>query len=276
MNVETILRCRAKADRAEAAIEEMTAEWTAWLDTNPYTPRIEGDRDLGEYRLFYDFSTPIPPRFGVRIGEIAHHLRSALDHLVWCETTELLGHEPSRKEPGGNVTFPICRTRAEFKNARAKRFIRPDAWAVIERHQPYRRGKQKRSAALALLHWINRTDKHRLLHGGRVSLGSFNPLWLIHWEPSAHVVAAPRREELIGRKLTRETEVASYSSDPNGPEANVTVRRTPPLTVAFGNAPGDLGAVEISETVRHVRLVVNDFATLVPSAGHRAPPTGLP
>lgn len=262
MDAATITGCRAKVDRAETSIKELADDWTAWIATNPYPSRIDVDRDLGEYRLNFDFSTPLPPSLPVRVGEIAHNLRSALDHLIWCEAVEVLRREPTDEE-ARKIAFPIWRTRIDFKKSQVQRYVSPDAWTIIERYQPYDRGKPKRSKALGLLHWINRIDKHRLLHGGTVSLGFFNPLSLIAFDPRALLIEAPLRNDILGRPLKRETELACYRFA-LGTDPNVRVQRTPTLSVSFGDSPGYLRRIEISETARQVGRVVDDFAKLLP------------
>ncbi len=263
MDAATIQGCRAKVARAEAAIEEMASEWTTWLATDPYPSRVDIDHDLGEHRLYFDFSTPIPRAFPVKIGEIAHHLRSALDHLVWREAVEVLNHEPSEKD-ARLIAFPICRSRVRFKESKVKRYVSPDAWTIIERYQPYDRGKPKRSKALGLLHWINRIDKHRLLHGGTIHIGRFNPLWLVSYNRDARLIESPIWGNVLGRPLMRETKIAWLRFDPDGPDPDVRVHRAPAVNVSYGDAPDYLGRVEISETVREVRRIVNAFAALVP------------
>jgi hypothetical protein len=262
VDADTIAGCVAKVDRAEAAIEELAGEWSAWVHTNPYPSRIDIDSDLGEHRLVFDFSPLLPKRFPVRIGEIAHDLRSALDHLVWREAVELLGHTPTDRE-AREIAFPIWRTRVRFKESKVQGYVSPDAWAIIERYQPYDRGKPERSKALGLLHWINRIDKHRLLHGGYAYLGHFNPLLLVDFNPSARLIEAPVWGNILGRPLRRETKIAWLRFDPDGPDPDVRVKRTPPLNVSYGAAPSHLGRVGISETAEKVRKVVDDFAGLV-------------
>jgi hypothetical protein len=260
----TIAGCRAKVARAEASIEEMAGEWREWINGDAYAPRIDEHGGPGEYRLYFDFSRPVDPRFGVRIGEIAHDLRSALDHLVWCEATEFLGREPTEDEARKyHIAFPVTHTRVLFKKSQIKRYVSKDAWTVIERHQPYVRGKQKRSRALALLQWVNRIDKHRILHWGTVSVGFFNPLWLIDFDPTARLLTATV-EVPLGRPLKHETQVACYVFATDGPEPKMRMERAPPLNVAFGDTPHYLPRVELGETVRDVRRVINDFASLVP------------
>lgn len=237
-------------------------QWRGWLHTNPYPAWIDEDRHTGRYRLFYDFAVPLPPEFPVRVGEIAHDLRSALDHLVWREAVERLGHEPTDDE-AREIAFPLCRSRVKFKKSKVRGYVSPDAWAIIERYQPYDRGKPKRSKALALVHWINRIDKHRLLHGSTVYLQFFNPLRLIDFDPLARLIAAPIQHP-IGTRLKGKTEVACFTFDSADLEPNVSVKGTPPLTVSYGKSPRYLRRVEITETIIEVRRAVDDFADLLP------------
>jgi hypothetical protein len=258
----TIDGCVAKTDRAEAAVNEMTTELVAWLDTNPYPARVNENRKAGEYGLYLDFSVPLPLRFSARIGEVAHDLRSALDHLIWGEAVELVGYKRADKD---RPAFPLLTSRVAFKKSEVKRYVSPDAWTVIERHQPYSRGKPKRSRVLLVLHEINRIDKHRALNIGVAGLPNLiKPLALIDWNPDARMTAPP----LVGipafKRLKRETEVARYFFDAAGPEPNVRMKKTPPLHVSFGDLPRKLRGAAITQTIREVRQVVKDFAALVP------------
>ena len=267
MNRPTIEGCRAKADRAEAAIEEMGTEWRAWVDSNPYPSRIAADTNTGQYCVYFDFSgATIPLEFPVRVGEIAHDLRSALDHLVWREAVELLGHRPTKKEGALSLQFPIFRSRKKFvayRQSKGNGFVGPDAWTIIERYQPYDRGKPKRSKGLELLAWINNMDKHRFIHGSSVWLGFFNPLRMIDFNPEARLVAAPLKPDVQSRPLKRDTEVACFQFDPNGPEPNVIVNRTPPLNISLGKAPRYIRSMSLEATLAEIRKVIDDFATLI-------------
>lgn len=262
MDADTIAGCRAKADRAEASVEELASDWKAWVATNPYPSRIDVEPDRSEHRLYYDFSTPIPLRFPVRVGEIAHDLRSALDHLVWREAVELIGYKAADKK-GSRLAFPILRSRVAFRKSEVKGWVNPDAWTIIERYQPYDRGKPKRSKDLSLLHWINRVDKHRLLHGGTVHLGHFNPVTLVSFDPSARLIEAPVWGNVLGRPLKRETKIAWFRFDPQGSDPDMRVEGTPKMNVSFGDTPGYLRRAEISETIRETRRVIDDFARLM-------------
>ena len=263
MDEATLAGRYAKVDRADEAIASMAAEWIAWRQSNPYPTRVEADHGTGEHRVFYDFSVPVPSRFPVLLGEIAHDLRSALDHLVWREAVDKVGLKNAEKK-AGSITFPICRTRVEFKRSKVKSFVSADAWRIIERYQPYDRGKPPRPKTLGMLHWITRVDKHRLLHGSGVFLAFYNPAELISWNAHARLVAAPIPNAALNRPLRRETLVASYQFDPARPEPDVSVIATPSLSIGYGDTPAHLRRVEISTTATKVREIIRDFEQLVP------------
>ncbi|MGP0102093.1 MAG: hypothetical protein ACLPUT_10820 [Solirubrobacteraceae bacterium] len=264
MDAATIAGCRAKIDRAEEAIEEMGGKWRAWVDSNPYPSRVEADRQVGEHHIYFDFgATRIPPVFAVLLGEIAHDMRSALDHLVWREAVEALGREPTDDE-ARDISFPIYRTRVKFKKSKVQRYVDPDAWTVIERHQPYDRGKPKRSKSLELLHWINRIDKHRFISASRPFLLLYNPLEIVEWKGDGRLLAAIPTPGVIGRPLKRETEIACLHFDPLRPQPKVRVNGTPPLNISLGNAPRYIRSLTTTGTLTEVRRVVDDFAALAP------------
>lgn len=106
---------------------------------------------------------PIPPGWGVLIGDCVHNLRSALDHLMFaiCHPTPEQEH---------TVQFPIFSRRDSkggrggFRDARgmtpgAPRGVR----TVLESLQPYHRRKWPEAIRLAQLRELANWDKHRLL-----------------------------------------------------------------------------------------------------------------
>lgn len=262
MDEATILGCFAKAKRAEVALEETAVEWRAWVESDPYPSRVESHG--AEHLIYYDFSVPAPPHFAVRIGEIAHDLRSALDHLAWREALEHLGREPTRDE-AKEIAFPICERRRSFERSSVREYVSTDAWAAMERHQPFRDETPKRPHALALLHWINRMDKHRFLHSNEVVIFRFNPLKYVTFGQGARLLAATPRREILGRSSGGDTHVATIVFEDGGtPDPAVSVVGTPPFSPTFGHPPSHLGGLDMGDTVGTVRAVFEDFAALVP------------
>jgi len=113
--------------------------------------------------LDYHRDLQIPKRFSVLAGEIIHHLRSCLDHIVWhfsSDTAKLL-HESA-------LEFPVfCKPLTKDELRRYKRKIQgitnPSILALIERLQPYQRGTDAIDDPLCIVHDMDRFDKHREL-----------------------------------------------------------------------------------------------------------------
>jgi hypothetical protein len=111
-----------------------------------------------EFRAFGD--AILPMRASVLVGEIVHHLRSTLDHLV----TQLAAIGPGNGNPN-KLEFPIYTDPQGFKDAckRGKiKGVSDEAAKLIESVQPYNAFKPAEQATLWLLHDLDRIDKHRL------------------------------------------------------------------------------------------------------------------
>jgi hypothetical protein len=150
----------AKIQRADEQIKTLNTEIASFLRDN-YRIVGEFDRDARKYRFTAFGETQLPPRFAVVVGEIVHHLRSALDHLV----TQLAVFGPGDGDPG-TLEFPICLTAEHFKRSvkRGKiKGIPPLAAQTIEACQPYRTSSPPENSELFVLHDLDRIDKHRLL-----------------------------------------------------------------------------------------------------------------
>ena len=81
----------------------------------------------------------IPLRFSVLSGEIVHHLRSSLDHIVWFFSTP----EYRRDHPSA-IEFPVlCEVPGKDELRRYERKIKgidnPRIRALIEDMQPYKK-----------------------------------------------------------------------------------------------------------------------------------------
>jgi hypothetical protein len=94
--------------------------------------------------------------FGVRVGEIVHHLRSSLNHLVYD-----LGDGIYNRR----TEFPIFLSRKKFKTAGGPskiQFVRPDtAKTLIVRAQPYH--QLRSNNPLWRVHTLDIIDKHHVL-----------------------------------------------------------------------------------------------------------------
>jgi hypothetical protein len=259
----TLDGCTAKADRAEVQAQAFTDIWRIFRESNPYPSWVEVEEQTGWHHVWFDFSTPAPPSIPVIVGEFAHDLRSALDHLMWREAVERIGF--ARADALGNaIKFPIAKRSADFKSAQSLQYVSDDARAIMERHQPYRR---KNSNALRLLHWFNREDKHRTVQVASVSLlpQLGMPPDFLERNPFAPILDWNMIGPIPYRRLKVKTKVVSLRFDPAGPDPQVRVNGTPYLDIAFRNIPRPLRGIQFEQTIQAVRAVIANFADLLPS-----------
>lgn len=148
---------RAKTDRAGEHLDALDQAVRDFQRENPYRGLREKMGSTGLYITGFDGKVPSPPLLiNVLVGDFAHNLRSALDHLAW--QLALL----DSPQPNPNTSFPIFPTLSGgFERMLQK--LPPAARDDIERLQPYQRGDDYRSDPLWVLHEIWNTDKHRVL-----------------------------------------------------------------------------------------------------------------
>jgi hypothetical protein len=150
--------CRAKIDRAKHHIDDLDANFKKFFSV--YQHRVVGHFDAnGTEYILRAFGVQPTPTFSVIAGEVVHHLRSSLDHLVHALILRNKG------TPANNNQFPICLAEFTYKRVVQSGVIKgisPAARAIIDRLQPYQKAKP-RDDALAILNKFSNTDKHRLL-----------------------------------------------------------------------------------------------------------------
>jgi hypothetical protein len=264
MNAATIIGCRAKVGRAEYLLKPLQDEWSAFLDKKPWPSRVEDGCEPGWYAIYFDFTTPPPPILSVIVGELAHDLRSCLDHLAWQEVVERIGREPTEDE-GRRIAFPLARGEHDFKSAELLRYVSQDARAAIERSQPYNRAASEEAASLRVIHWFNRLDKHRTLHVAAIATPhSFSMDHLkVSFTHGASIIAVEPHLR-IGQRVEGDTKAVSVRFAPNGPEPHMRVEGQPPFNPSFGNLPADMAGADVEVSIRTVEKIVSDFANLIP------------
>jgi hypothetical protein len=190
------------------------------------------------------------PRWGVRIGEFLHDLRSALDNLIW-QLVLLNG-----KEPWDRNQFPIYSDHApsvERMNERL-RGVRADHRAQIEDLQPYRGPHVHRQikAALVWLALLSNIDKHRFVH----------PLLTVlrEGDASAEVLdATPGAEAEVvwtAGALSDGDELMRWRV--SKPDAKVTMGGGISFPIAFGDPRVDLSLLDAVQ--ERVRQIIERFA----------------
>lgn len=160
---------REKLVRAEELIGVIDLEVSDLLRSGRYRVTGQHHHELREVS-FTAFGPPLSSRFSVLAGEVVHHLRSSLDHLIW-QLVISNGQVPNERNE-----FPICNSVEKFAQARQRgkiQGISATAEARIETFQPYHTAPIENNW-LWVVHELDRIDKHRLLVVvlGVVGLGS--------------------------------------------------------------------------------------------------------
>lgn len=153
--------CRAKLERAYELLSSLELEVENYLSQDSSLYRLEGKHSAeGLQYDFIAFGDPTPPlRFSVITGEIIHHMRSSLDHLIHALVLQN-GERPTHLHQ-----FPICTTKKAFKNACDRGQIKgvgSVAKQIIESVQPFTTSTPDDTVLYVISQYDN-VDKHRLL-----------------------------------------------------------------------------------------------------------------
>lgn len=153
--------CRAKLERAKETLDALELEIATYLSQDPPPVRLEKKHINGglEY-AFLAYGEPYPPlRLSVITGEIVHHMRSSLDHLIHALVVNN-GAKPTLQHQ-----FPICTTEKAFKQACERGQISnvgANARRLICSVQPFTTPTPDDTILYVVSQYDN-TDKHRLL-----------------------------------------------------------------------------------------------------------------
>ena len=152
-----------KLKRADENILNLKAEIERFFRDCKYPTIPKPDDESWQDAVDYHKSLEIPLRFSVLIGEIVHHLRSCLDHVVW-----LFSSAQARTKPG-SIAFPIITTVPPTKDesSRLERNIRgisnTQVCDLIRDMQPFHDGVDAFNNVLAIVNEMDRIYKHREL-----------------------------------------------------------------------------------------------------------------
>ena len=151
--------CWAKLDRAEETLQNLDSEFASFIERDPKPFDIVGKHNGAEYQFIVRGDPILPPRFSVLIGEIIHHLRSTLDHLIWALVIR------NSRSPDRNNQFPICTTKEKFEDVCQNGMLKGvsgRATKIIQELQPFNNATPK-DTIFYVLHEYDIVDKHRLL-----------------------------------------------------------------------------------------------------------------
>ena len=147
---------------------------------------------------------PLPARWGVIVGDIAHNVRSSLDHLV----NQLV--IANGRTPGRHTSFPVCLTQSDWNRTviNAKRGKSPlqgvadGAASLIESIQPFNvpAPYEPKRTTLAGINAIWNADKHRLVHTARS--------YTTEGEPRITLDPPPPMTKVVWARYSTLTEIA--------------------------------------------------------------------
>ncbi len=156
---------RLKLSRAQQQTEALKRDIDAFMTGNPYGVTAQFSSERRALSLIAQIRKPCDPMWGVQIGEIAHNLRSALDHLVWELVIHNTGAPPVKPKQS---QFPIYAV-LEGPGGYAENYgrwlagVSDEARTLIQSAQPFATGEGTKSP-LWRLHELSNFDKHRTLH----------------------------------------------------------------------------------------------------------------
>lgn len=255
---------RARAFELLHSLEKDCNDWASGV-------KIDLDHSVGDggWHVWSAGPLPSPPaEFGIRVGEVAYQLRSALDHAAHAM---ILAN-------GGNTTkgtyFPVSLTEQAWKS-QSKPYLRGASDQSLEtamKWQPFwQQPLSPHADMLAALNEIALVDKHRQLVPAAAGLG-FQNLHVRVQSP----VSARRDVSVVGRSPDEPVRLdtsewvfkalVSHSDAPAAPDLSASVEITGMSKVAAivqfrTHFPYELvfGIDAFSSMAKHARRVLLDL-----------------
>jgi hypothetical protein len=152
-----------KLIRANESIRNLEAEIARFFQEGEYPVLPQHNDEFLLKALEYHQQRLIPPRFSVLAGEIIHHLRSCLDHIVWHFSTSTYRVKHIRQ-----IQFPVFKKRpvneksAERYKGKVEGITNTAVLSLIEGLQPYN-APDPIESPIFIIHDMDIIDKHREL-----------------------------------------------------------------------------------------------------------------
>jgi hypothetical protein len=142
--------------RAKQHLESAKAISDAFLKSK-FHVLMPYENSKGRLTIRVEEIKPYPPEMALLIGDAAHNLRCALDHLAFAFA------KPANAKEEKAVQFPIVSKRRDFRGEANRRLpgVPRRVRAAIERLQPYHGRKWPRTKMLGQLRDLSNWDKHR-------------------------------------------------------------------------------------------------------------------
>lgn len=145
---------RLKIERANAHIHEINSRINAFLDSNPYTVRVNLDPIKNVDVVTIWLRESVPAGISIVCGEVLYQIRSALDHAAASVAAR------DQFSLLDRTAFPIEETREKLEATLRKRKVEqrlPLLAATIREFKPYKGGND----LLWWLHRLNGAEKHK-------------------------------------------------------------------------------------------------------------------
>ncbi len=152
----------AKLRWARKHLESLETDIARFMAATPYELAVRFDQKRQYFVAALRAPKPLPRDWSLRIGDILHNTRSALDSLAHALAAKHLGRVPSDDE-AEQIRFEIV-DDADAWRRDAERWLgklSPDARAKIEALQPYHRTSVRYGHPLSVLRDLSHTDRHR-------------------------------------------------------------------------------------------------------------------
>jgi len=169
---------RARLARAKEELADLTRRVDAFVIDEPYRVHTEpAEGPPGALKATLRVAKELPADWELDVSEIGHHLRAALDNLVYQLVIDN-GHDPE----GSRTQFPIFADEPSYRVKKGQRPAHRDQMlenvakrnkVLIDQMQPYQAGaRQARRHPLWLLKRINDRDKHKAPHAALAIAGA--------------------------------------------------------------------------------------------------------
>jgi hypothetical protein len=187
---------RLKLQRARHHRDELKRKIQTALDDRANWAILSAELDTSTgYHIFRIAYTPaydeLIEEFSVYVGDVAHGLRSSLDHLAWQLANS---HGPMTESQKRRIQFPVHHDAGGFQNNGTASCFDPRDWTQMEGYQPFNgvNGRPDRWSGpyihqLQQLQELSNTDKHRELCAVTLTSSQFrtiqieggHPPWLV-------------------------------------------------------------------------------------------------
>jgi hypothetical protein len=200
------------------------------------------------------------------VCEFSHHLRAALDNLLW-QLVLLRGGTPTSK-----TQFPIYERGKRYESSVwMLRGVSADDRALIERYQPFQEGVRAADTYLSHLAWLNNMDKHRFVHVG-CARPRLSPITVSYGDEGEYAGQFPWYPRFVRdvRKILRVTYVSAATSDDrtelmrvlietSGPNPEMKMEGDEPVEVSISDANHAVTIPDLAGIRNIVRHIVEDF-----------------